>query len=191
MPYPKQVTYDSIIETAHALIETEGGADKLSLKRLAGELGIKAPSLYNHVRNKEALIRGVNMLTEAHLYQSMQDVLAETAADSVSGQLLAIARGFRAYAHNHPVTYMLLFSTRSDDQRPDPVDAQGNILALQAMMSEIAGEADSLSALRGMLALLHGFAMLELNDQLRRGGDLSEAFEKSVAAYLRGWEKTS
>jgi hypothetical protein len=51
--------------------------------------------------------------------------------------------------------------------------------------------AQSLAALRGLLALVHGFVMLEMNNQLRRSGSLEEAFTQSAAAYLRGWEIAS
>jgi hypothetical protein len=54
-------------------------------------------------------------------------------------------------------------------------------------MAEITGEAESLPALRGLLALMHGFVMLELAQQFRRGGDLDAAYDKAVRAYLNGW----
>jgi hypothetical protein len=54
-------------------------------------------------------------------------------------------------------------------------------------MAEIAGEAYSLTALRGLLALIHGFVVLEINQQLRRGGNLDAAYQESLAAYLAGW----
>jgi hypothetical protein len=55
-------------------------------------------------------------------------------------------------------------------------------------MAAISGVEDSLAALRGALALLHGFVMLELKDQFRRGGDLGETFEKVIEAYVAGWQ---
>ena len=62
------------------------------------------------------------------------------------------------------------------------------VLPIQAVMAEISGQERSLAALRGALALVHGFVMLELTNQLRRGGSLEEAFTESAAAYLRGWQ---
>jgi hypothetical protein len=46
-------------------------------------------------------------------------------------------------------------------------------------------------ALRGALALVHGYVMLELKNQFQHGGDLRLAFEASVRAYLRGWERAN
>lgn len=187
MPYPTQIHYDALIETAHALIEAEGGAEKLSLKRLAEAVGVKAPSLYKHIENKDALVRAVNTLTEQRLYAAMGAALDAAPGDGLHAQLQAVAGAFRAFAHAHPVTYRLFFGTEVEAQRPPPVDAAGSILALQALMGRLSGEAESLPALRGLLALLHGFVTLELNGQFRRGGDLDAAFTQAVSAYLRGW----
>ncbi|RAY16291.1 TetR/AcrR family transcriptional regulator [Actinomadura craniellae] len=47
-----------IVHTAVGLIEREG-AEALSMRAVAGELGVTAMAMYNHVPNKEALVRGV------------------------------------------------------------------------------------------------------------------------------------
>ena len=58
---------------------------------------------------------------------------------------------------------------------------------VQEIMARISGAENSLAALRGSLALTHGFITLELNGQFRRGGDLSETFDQIIRAYLAGW----
>jgi len=60
-------------------------------------------------------------------------------------------------------------------------------IQIQAIIKEITGEGNSLTALRGLLALVHGFVMLEINGQLRRCGDLQQTLQDAVRAYLRGW----
>lgn len=55
------------------------------------------------------------------------------------------------------------------------------------MIAEISGERYALVALRGALALAHGYVMLELNRQLRRGRDLDKTFDQVIIAYLTGW----
>ncbi|MGK8509562.1 TetR/AcrR family transcriptional regulator [Nocardia asiatica] len=49
------LTRDRIIETALALVDAEGLA-AVSTRRLATELGVQGPSLYNHVRTKDDLM---------------------------------------------------------------------------------------------------------------------------------------
>ncbi|WP_309667752.1 TetR/AcrR family transcriptional regulator [Tabrizicola sp.] len=52
------LTRARITETALALADT-GGVESLSMRALAGELGVEAMSLYNHIRNKDDLLDAV------------------------------------------------------------------------------------------------------------------------------------
>lgn len=184
MPYPAQVTHESIVETAWELVEAEG-LDQLSLGRLAAALGIKAPSLYKHIASKAALLKAVNELTEARLFEALAPALEQM--DDPRQRLLNLARAYRAFALEHPVTYVLAYTTSDPDSRPDPARQEAAALPLQAVVAEITGEADSLAALRGLWALIHGFVLLEIHAQFRRGGELSAAYEQALAAYLDGW----
>jgi AcrR family transcriptional regulator len=47
-----------ILEAALRLADI-GGLESLSMRKLAGELGVKAMSLYNHVANKDDIIDGI------------------------------------------------------------------------------------------------------------------------------------
>lgn len=186
MPQPARTSTEEIIRTAWELVEQEGGADKLSLKQLADAVGIRAPSLYNHVASKDDLIRAINERSEVQLFAAMASADHKgSAAERLKAQIHA----YRAYALAHPVTYALAFTTREPAARPDPAAQEQAVLPLQALVSEITGTEPSLTALRSLLALVHGFVMLEIHEQLRRGGSLDEAFTQSVDALLRGWSR--
>lgn len=187
MPYPARVDYDTIVETAWNLVETEGGIDRVSLSKLAAALGIKAPSLYRYIENKAALLRAVNQVTNTRLFAALTPVLSDDTIPDPATRLAAAALALRDFAHANPVTYTLGFTTIDPEVRPEPEEQEQVALPFQGLIAEIAGDAQSLAALRGFLALVHGFVMLELHDQLRRGGDLDQAFAQSVDAYLRGW----
>lgn len=183
MPYPAQVDQTTIVEQAHAMIEAEG-VDALSLHKLATALGVKAPSLYRHLRNKAELVQAVNFLTLRRLMAALQEVSTNVPA-SPTVQLLEIAKAFRRFAYESPHTYVLAF-TSADRGNEDQLVAL--VLPLQQIIAKISGQAESLTALRGLLALVHGFVMLELHQQLRRGGDLEAAFERVIQVYLAGWQ---
>jgi AcrR family transcriptional regulator len=208
MPYPAQTNQERIIETAAQLIEAEG-VEQLSLARLAAALGIKAPSLYRYVASKDALIQAVLGRTFEQLLAAYEVAIREergagsgeheakqveaangkAAGGKAAGQLRAILRAHREFAHRYPQNYMLAFTVTQPEQRVDEKALEQGALPIQALMAEVSGTADSLAALRGALALVHGFVMLELKGQFRRGGDLTEAFEAAVRAYLAGWER--
>lgn len=168
------------------MIEAEGVA-ALSLAKLAGAFGIKAPSLYRHVGNKTGLLRAVNLLTTQMLFTAMHKAEAGAPTDPTQ-RLLAILQAYRQFAHDNPNSYQLAMTNQDDELRPDENVLVQMVLPIQDIMIEISGEDNALTALRGALALVHGFAMLELNRQLRRGGDLDTAFTQSVKAYLAGWQ---
>jgi AcrR family transcriptional regulator len=186
MPYPAQVTRERIIETARELIERDG-FDQLSLARLAEALHIKAPSLYRHVSSKGDLLREVNLETSQRLIETLHNA-AETTPE-VMPQLLALASAYRDFAHANPATYMLAFSNTFPESRPDAAVLANLALPIQAAVAPLSGEENSLTALRGLFALIHGFVMLELNEQFQRGGDLDVTFMRVVETYLRGWQR--
>ena len=186
MPYPVQTDRQTIIETAATLIEQDS-VENLSLGKLASQLGIKAPSLYRHIANKEALLFAVIELTYLRLFAAY-DIALKSASDDPLDQIIRLSQAHRTFAHANPNTYMLAY-TIPDPVFPDNPDMLlERAISIQEIMRQISGEENSLTALRGVLALIHGFVSLELNGQFRRGGDLAETFDAIVQAYLRGWQ---
>jgi AcrR family transcriptional regulator len=92
-----------IVAAAIDLIEREG-ADAISMRRIAAELGVGVMSLYNHVPNKNALLNGV---AEAVLSEiEFTDDPDAHWTDRVRMQ----ARAFRQIAHHYPRSTMLVVS---------------------------------------------------------------------------------
>lgn len=86
---------ERIYRTALELIE-QGGIEQLSMRKLAGALGVDAMSIYHHVANKDALLTGV-----------YQRVLAELELPPVVGLswqdcLRQLAVRFYALARRYP-----------------------------------------------------------------------------------------
>ncbi|MGB1287561.1 MAG: TetR/AcrR family transcriptional regulator [Aggregatilineales bacterium] len=183
MPYPSLINHDSIVKIARELIEIQG-IDAVTLRVVAKALGVKAPSLYRHVKNKNAMLLAINEVTIRELVDAIMQ--ASDNADPLIERLVAVAMAYRQYAHDHPVCYELAMSSNPEIKPADDVQVQ-LVLPLQSLFAQLAGETESLVALRGAYALLHGWVSLEINQQLQRGGDLGAHFEQSFRAYLAGW----
>lgn len=181
MPYPTQVNQVDIVNQAWLFIH-ENGIAQFSLAKLAAGLGIKAPSLYRHIGSKAALLQAVNLVT----LQKLFTILEDQAKANESDKMVSILTAYRRFALAHPHVYLLTYQHNAA-QRPDEAALTQLVLPIQAVMAQISGEADSLAALRGALALAHGFVVLELNEQLQREGDLAAHFTQAIEAYLRGW----
>ena len=95
-----------IVEAARELLEQEG-PEALSMRRLADRLGIRAPSIYEHLADKQAL--------EAALISAGFEESAELFASAVRGSddpLAALAAAYRDFAHRHPHLYRLMTERR-------------------------------------------------------------------------------
>jgi AcrR family transcriptional regulator len=186
-PYPSQTNHAKIVEVARQLIEQDG-VENLSLGKVAAALNIKAPSLYRHIKNKNALLIAVIEQTYRNLFATYDAALAQS-GDDPAEQLLNISRAHRRFAQENPHTYVLAYTMTDPKYLDDPDLLLQRAISIQEIMVEISGETNALAALRGSLALVHGYAMLELNGQFRRGGDLDATFDTVLEAYLRGWQK--
>lgn len=184
MPYPSQIDRDTIVTTARQLIEAEG-VDNLSLRNLADELGVKAPSLYRYVKNKTALLRAVNELTTREMMARLYAVV--DASLPITERLVLVAKTFRQFVHDNPACYLLTSNTPPDDTRPDADEREELVLPLQSLFAEIVDEQEAFPAIRGAYAFMHGWAILEVMQQFERGGDLDAHYERAFRAYLAGW----
>lgn len=88
------LTRDRIVAAAIRRADRER-MERLSMRALAGDLGVEAMSLYNHVRNKEDLIDG---MIEAVL----GDVARPRAGHDWQGEMRARAQTMRAVFTAHP-----------------------------------------------------------------------------------------
>jgi AcrR family transcriptional regulator len=98
-----------IVARASAIIDAEGLAE-LSTRRLARELRVSAPSLYNHFRTKEDILDAVADAIVARVDLSMFGRLPWPAA------LTAWARAYRAVLVAHPHAVPLI--ARGPGRRP-------------------------------------------------------------------------
>jgi TetR/AcrR family transcriptional regulator, tetracycline repressor protein len=73
---PAGLTKAAIVQAAFDLLD-EAGMDGLTVRALASRLGVQAPALYWHVRNKQALLD--EMATQ--IWRQIGDAMAELPAD--------------------------------------------------------------------------------------------------------------
>lgn len=81
------------------------GASALSLKAIAGQMGMTAPALYRYYGSRDEL------LTELILsaYQDLAELIERTAAENLAVE--ALAQGMRSWALENPQRYLLLYGT--------------------------------------------------------------------------------
>ncbi|NNC92799.1 MAG: WHG domain-containing protein [Acidimicrobiia bacterium] len=153
----KGLTGQAVVDAATAVVEAKG-VSALTLSEVARELGIKPPSLYNHVAGLESLRRDVAL-------RAVQDLGSRLGAAAMgrSGRtaLRAIAKEFRVYAATHPGLYELTVQARPDDEEY----AKASMRPVEPVIAILRGydldEKEAIHAARTLRAALHGFVSLE------------------------------
>ena len=160
-----------IVAVARRLLEEEG-LERLSMRRLADRLGIRAPSLYKHFADKQEL--------EAALISDgfeEQAAVFENALADAADPLAAIAAAYRAFATAHPHLYRLLTER--------PLEREKLVAGVEARAGRPVYEAvgGDVDLARATWAFAHGMTNLELNRRFPDGADLDAAWERGVASF--------
>jgi AcrR family transcriptional regulator len=174
---------DEVVVAARQLLEEEG-AGALTMRRLAEQLGIKAPSLYKHLPDKAALEAAIiaTGLEEAAVRFEQAVDSAMTGGDAAGGgaaAISALAAAYREFALAHPHLYRLMHNGPLPRQHlPAGVDDRA-----AAPVMRVAG---SRARARALWAFAHGMVMLELDQRFPPDADLDAAWEAGITAFQTG-----
>ncbi|TNE49018.1 MAG: TetR/AcrR family transcriptional regulator [Deltaproteobacteria bacterium] len=164
-----------VIEAAIQCIE-EKGAGVLGVNAVARQMGIKPPSLYNHVKGNQDLQR----LVAIEGWRRLGAFVLEGDESEMDPQeaLIRFGQRFREFAHQNKALYRVLSTTSLDPEDPDfaPVAAV-TLGALRRMLTGLQlPEEDVVHASRFCRAAVEGFVQLELNGQFRMGVSEEDSF---------------
>jgi AcrR family transcriptional regulator len=103
---------EDIVTGALALIERSGSDEAVTLRAVAREVGIAAPSIYAHFADREAIVQAVMLRVFDELAEAVQQGSASAGADP-AGRLVAGCEAYVSYGLAHPARYGVLFSGHS------------------------------------------------------------------------------
>jgi AcrR family transcriptional regulator len=150
-----------IVRAGREILE-DGGPSSLTMQAVASRVGVRAPSLYKRVQDREALLALIADATVSEM--SVRMASAEGIAD--------LARTYRAFAHEQPEGFRLTMtfaaSTEALARASQPI-----ITAV----GDLVGPGEALEGARLVTAWVNGFATMELAGAFRLGGDIEDAFE--------------
>jgi len=155
------------VKVARRLLETEG-PEALTMRRIAGELGIQAPSLYKHFSDKRGLEAAVIAEGLREFGHAMNKSLASKAEP-----VRALARAYRTFGLQHPHLYRLM----NDRELPRDLLPPGleDSVALPIVMTF-----GDRSLARVAWALAHGLVSLELAGRFPADADLNGVWDEAV-----------
>ena len=179
------LTRADVIAAAIRCVEAEG-PDALGVSRVARELGIQPPSIYNHVGKGDALAWAVVIEANRILLASL-----ESAVEGLSepeAQLRALAHGTRSWAIEHKGLYELMGRVQPDNDDPDFWPTMRRTIGLFARPLAALGvaESDAIHAIRGFRSAMHGFLLLEASGQFQLADRPEDSYRWLVEALIRG-----
>lgn len=169
---------------AGAALADEEGLSGLTFAHLAERLGVRTPSLYNHVAGLDGLRRELALLGGRELGTQLARATIGKSGDDA---LVALSHAYRAYAKAHPGVYAAaqIAPPHGDDEWA-AVGAEVVGIVLAALGGYGFAEEDGLHVVRGLRSVLHGFTMLEIGNGFGLPLDLDESFERLLRTHVAG-----
>lgn len=184
MPTPTRITPESLRTAAREVLERDG-RDGLTMQAVATALGVRAPSLYKHVRDRDDLVRIVAEDVARDLGDRVDAAIATAAVDAASAAR-ALAATARRFAHERPNGYALVFGPLPESQRAGRAALDRGSAAILEVARRLAGDAHALDAARTLTAWMHGFTSMELAGAFRLGGEVDQAWEFGLERLVAG-----
>jgi AcrR family transcriptional regulator len=157
-----------IVQVARELLEREGPA-ALSMRRLGDAIGMRAASIYEHLRDKEAL--------EAVVISWGFEEQAELFAQALQGSADPIASliyAYRDFARRQPNLYRLMTERPLRRDLLAPGVEEATVLPL---LHAVGGDREEA---RAIWAFAHGMVTLELNRRFPPGADLDTTWRRGI-----------
>ena len=163
-----------LVQAALAILDDEG-REALTMRRLAEDLSMRAPSLYKHVQDKAALEAA---LIEDVLFEMGNVLHAALARPGRRGLVGSVLHAYRSTSLAHPNRYRL---ATSGPLRRD---------LLPECLEEWAGQpfffagGDPFRS-QALWSFAHGMVILEIDGRYPDGSDLDRTWKAGASAFTR------
>jgi AcrR family transcriptional regulator len=179
----KHIDRQQVIDTGIALADAHG-FEAVTLASVAEQLGIRIPSLYNHVAGLTGLRHEIQLWGLRQLGEQMR-----RAAVGKSGEdaILRVAHAYREFAHLHPGVYSATLRAAAPDESDIAAAGQDIIEVVLAILEPYHfSPDDNLHVVRGLRSVLHGFVDLETAGGFGLALDRDESFRQLLQRFIQG-----
>ncbi|MEK3715417.1 MULTISPECIES: TetR/AcrR family transcriptional regulator [unclassified Paenibacillus] len=160
------------------------GIEEVTLAALAAKLGVRSPSLYNHING----LSGLRTLMAVYGLEQLHEVISE-ATEGLSGEAAvhAMSQAYIGFTRAHPGLYQT--TLKAPEQGDTALEAAGGkILSLIIQVISAFGldEEGNLHAVRGLRSILHGLSTLEHQGGFGMPLDLNVTLTRLINTYIAG-----
>jgi AcrR family transcriptional regulator len=173
----------TVVEAAVRLVDEEG-LEQLTLGRLAERLGVRTPSLYNHV----AGLRGLKHELVLYCLRDLLDRLLHVTIGKAGAEaIFALADAYRAYAREAPGRYALTLQAPAPSDQELQAVAQELVDVIRAVLAPYKlSEEEAIHAIRSLRSIVHGFSSLEVAGGFGMPVDLDASFHWLINLFIAG-----
>lgn len=189
---PKVLSDDDVADFRQRLLEAARtrfageGAEGLSLRRLAGDLGVSPTTPYRYFQDKDEILAALRAQAFDRFAASLERAYDRSGAADALQRAQAVARAYIDFALGDPGAYRLMFDTAQGDEERYPDLARAGERAkrtmtrhVHAMIEEgiLDGDADLIGHV--FWSAMHGLLMLRLAGKIDQ-----RAFERILRASM-------
>lgn len=180
------------LDTARVVAEAARIADRdglaeVTLARVATALGVRAPSLYNHVDGLPGMLRLLTLLSLGELTDAIRDAAV---GRSGAAALAAVAHAYRNYAQEHPGRYAATTRAPAAD---DTELAAAGLRAVEVLIAVLGAWGftgdEVLHRVRVVRSALHGFISIEVESGFGLALSIDRSFELVLATLVAGLDQ--
>lgn len=182
MPKTK-IDKESVIKEA-AYMANKMGIENLSLKTLALQLGVKSPSLYNHVDGLDDLKQQLMLYGWKELEDKIiQAVIGFTGYDAIR----AMCYAFHEYAvENQGVFSAMLWYNQFENEQTEEATSKMFSIFYKITKPLNISQDNCVHLVRMFRSFLEGFALLENHNAFGNTQLIKDSFELSVDILIEG-----
>lgn len=179
VPRPLSARATEVVAMARQVLERDG-AEALTMRRVAEDLDIRAPSIYKHLASKRAIEVALIELAFKEIGRALHEAIAGSTPESAIADLL---RAYRRHGTAEPNLYRLALagSLPRDELTPGLEGWAGEPFFL------VTGEANLAQAL---WSFAHGMVVLEIDGRYPDGSDLDRTWAAGASAFRAATGRT-
>jgi AcrR family transcriptional regulator len=177
-----------VIATAARIADSEG-LDRLTLTRVADELGVRQPALYRHIGGYDDLLRSLSLRGREILAQRLADAAVGLSGDD---SVAAVGHAWRQMVRDHPGIYAATdrYPCAGDQELEAAVEWVLAVLG-QTLRGYDLSDEDRVHAARALRSAFHGFSHLESGDGHPLPHDPEDTFDHLVELLCAGIHRLS
>lgn len=154
-----------IIDVATRLLEETGEPSRLSLRRIAREVGVTATSIYLHFDSLDELVSTVKMQSFDVLTRELEDAASSANGDATT-QMRAFANAYVDFGLRHPGLYQAWFTSEMSAPPTESTQAyigESTFTLVRGRLAALIGSEDADLFTVQLWCALHGVVMLRTN----------------------------